>query len=158
VLITAHPCHPGGANDNASGAAAAFETGRVLAALRTSGRWDDRGRSVRVLWMPELTGTHAWLGQDDDRSARTAAGLNLDMVGEDQALCGSTLLIEQPPCFAGSFAEELLRRIRGEAVDWIHSYSGPGHVTLKPMAEVPYSGGSDHVVWMDPPAACRVRC
>jgi hypothetical protein len=78
------------------------------------------------------------------------------MVGQDQAQCGSTFLLEQPPCFAGSFAEELLRRIRGRAVDWVRSYSGPGHYTMTRMAEVPYSGGSDHAVFIDP--AIGVPC
>src|SRR5207249_1333988 len=98
---------------------------------------------------PELTGTHAWLGSEPRRAERTVAALNLDMVGEDQEQCGSTLLIEHPPCFAASFAEELLARIREQAVDWVVSYSGPGHYGMTRMAEVPYSGGSDHVVLID---------
>src|SRR5439155_1242169 len=84
------------------------------------------------------------------RAAQLVAGVNLDMVGESQELCGSTFLIEHPPCFAASFAEELLGRIRAEAVDWVRSYSGPGHYSLVRMAEVPYSGGSDHAVLNDP--------
>jgi hypothetical protein len=71
-------------------------------------------------------------------------------VGEDQSACGSTQLIEHPPCFAASFAEELLVRIRTEALDWVSSYSGPGHVSMTRTAEVPYAGGSDHAVLVDP--------
>lgn len=151
VLVTAHLCHPQpGANDNGSGVAATLETARALAALRASGVFPAEARGVRFLWMPELTGTYAWIGSDPARATRTVAALNLDMVGESQADCGSTLLLEHPPHFAGSFAEELLARIRHAAQDWITSFSGPGHYSMTRMAEVPYSGGSDHAVWLDP--------
>ena len=150
VLVLAHLCHPEpSANDNASGAAAALETARVLAELARRQAWRPR-RGVRFLWVPELTGTYAWLARDPGRAAQLVAGVNLDMIGESQELCGSTFLIEHPPCFAASFAEELLGRIRAEAVDWVRSYSGPGHYSLVRMAEVPYSGGSDHAVLNDP--------
>lgn len=157
VLVTAHLCHPQpGANDNGSGVAAALETARALAALRASGEFGTDSRTVRFLWMPELTGTHAWIGRDPARAARTVAAINLDMVGESQVDCGSTLLLEHPPHFAGSFAEELLARIRHAAQDWVTSFSGPGHYSMARMAEVPYSGGSDHAVWLDP--AIGVPC
>jgi hypothetical protein len=149
ILIAGHLCHPQpSANDNASGAAAVLETARVLAALRGNGVVP--GRSIRFFWMPELTGTHAWIARDSERAGRIVAALNLDMVGQDQERCGSTLLLEHPPCFAASFAEELVGRIREQAVDWIHSYSGAGHYSMTRMAEVPYSGGSDHAALVDP--------
>jgi hypothetical protein len=99
-----------------------------------------------------LTGTYAWLQRriEGRGSAGVGAALNLDMVGEDQEQCGSTLLIERPPHFMGSFAETLLARVREAAPDWVESYSGPGHFSMTRMAEVPFSGGSDHVVLMDP--------
>jgi hypothetical protein len=149
VLVLAHLCHPKpSANDNASGAAAALETARVLGELAHGG-WRPR-RAVRVLWVPELTGTYAWFGRDPERAERIAAAINLDMVGERQDVCGSTLLVEHAPAFTASFGERLLARIRAEAVDWITSYSGPGHYSSVRMAEVPYSGGSDHAVLIDP--------
>ncbi len=155
VLVVSHLCHPQpSANDNASGAAVNLEAARVLRALRGRGE-PAPARAVRFLWVPELTGTYAWLAFGEragrePRGARLVAALNLDMVGEDQEQCGSTLLIEHPPCFAASFAETLLARIREQAVDWVHSYSGPGHYALTRMAEVPYDGGSDHAVFLDP--------
>jgi aminopeptidase YwaD len=157
VLVVSHLCHPRpSANDNASGAAANLETARTLAALRARRELGTLERSVRFLWVPELTGTHAFVAVDGARAARVATALNLDMVGEDQAKCGSTFLLERGPCFAGSFAEELLARIRERAVDWVTSYSGAGHYSLVRMAEIPYGGGSDHAVWVDP--AIGVPC
>jgi len=157
VLILAHLCHPRpSANDNASGAAAALESARALAALRARGALGDWRRGARFLWMPEFTGTAAWFGREAARAGRTVAALNLDMVGESQERCGSTLLLEHPPCFAASFAEELLGRVRARAQDWVTDYSGPGHYSLTRMAEVPYAGGSDHAVLTDP--AVGVPC
>ncbi|MEO5618684.1 MAG: DUF4910 domain-containing protein, partial [Candidatus Eisenbacteria bacterium] len=148
--VTAQLCHPQtSANDNGSGVAAALETARSLAELARRGEWRPR-RGVRFLWMPELTGTHAWLEGAPERAARTLAALNLDMVGENQQACGSTFLLEHPPCFSASFATDLLSRIRAEALDWVDGFSGPGHYSMTRMAEVPYSGGSDHVTWIDP--------
>ena len=157
ILIVSHLCHPRpSANDNASGVAANLETARVLSVLRSRGNCRDRGMSVRFLWVPELTGTFAWLARDAARASATIAALNLDMVGQDQEQCGSTFLLEHPPHFAASFAEELLLRIRREAVDWVPSYAGPGHYSMTRMGEVPYSGGSDHMVFNDP--AVGVPC
>jgi hypothetical protein len=157
VLIVSHLCHPRpSANDNASGVAANLESARVLAALAAGGALPEPRASIRFLWIPELTGTYAWMGAVPDRAAGLIAALNLDMVGEDQEACGSTFLLESPPCFAGSFAEELLAHVRFPAQDWIASYSGPGHYGLARMAEVPYGGGSDHAVFADP--AIGVPC
>ncbi len=157
VLVLAHLCHPRpSANDNASGVAANLETARVLALLRARGELPDTGHGIRFLAMPELTGTHAWLGCDSRRAELTVAAFNLYMAGEDPNPCGRTLAIEHPPCFAASFAEELLGRIREDAVDWVTSYSGPGHYAMTRMAEVPFSGGSDHMVLVDP--AVGVPC
>jgi len=153
VLVTGHLCHPQpGANDNASGAAAVLETARVLAALAAGGDLRAARRTVRFLWMPEFTGTYAWRALRPDHVAATVAAVNLDMVGERQADCGSTFLLEQAPHFLGSFADELLARIRTAAQDWVRDFSGAGHYSLARMAEVPYSGGSDHALWLDPSA------
>lgn len=157
VLVTAHLCHPlPGANDNGSGVAAALEAARALAALDRAGALAGPRRTIRFLWMPEFTGTYAWLGNGPGRAARTIAALNLDMVGESQSDCGSIQLLERAPHFAGSFADELAVRIRHAAQEWVAGFSGPGHYSLVRMAEVPYSGGSDHTVWIDP--AIGVPC
>ncbi len=148
VLVTAHLCHPfPGANDNGSGVAAALESARVLGALARAGSLPGERRTIRWLWMPEFTGTYAWLARRVRTAGETLAALNLDMVGEDQAQCASAQQLELPPHFAASFAEDLLAGIRAEA--WTHD------VPLV-SEEVRYGGGSDHAVWLDP--AVGVPC
>ncbi len=152
VLVTGHLCHPRpGANDNASGVAATLEALRALACCAAVGGLPPRRRTIRALWMPELTGTYAWLGGDGGRAARTLAAINLDMVGEDQEACGSVQLLERAPHFAAGFADELLREVRQFALP-----AADRGAPVTRTADAPYSGGSDHAVWLDP--AVGVPC
>jgi hypothetical protein len=100
--------------------------------------------------MPELTGTYAWLAAHPSRTRAVVAALNLDMVGEDQDRCGSTQLLEHPPCFAASFAEELLAAIRPDAAVRPTGSAAQPPIPGIRMAEVSFAGGSDHVPFVDP--------
>jgi hypothetical protein len=99
-----------------------------------------------------MTGTYAYLVNraNDASLSRTVAGLNLDMVGEDQEQCGSVLLIDSPPEASASFVVSLLERIREELFDQGESFSQRGRFPLLRYATVPFSGGSDHFVFSDP--------
>jgi hypothetical protein len=157
VLVVAHLCHPlPSANDNASGAAAAFEAARTLQALIASNRLPGPRRTIRFLWVPEMTGTFAYLAQHEQELSQFIAGINLDMVGEDQEQTGSSWLIERPPEAAASFAPELLARLRDDLPDMkgmadvAPSHTGLGAYPLYRQAQVPFSGGSDHYILSDP--------
>jgi aminopeptidase YwaD len=157
ILVVAHLCHPQpSANDNASGAAAALEAARTLQALVANGELPPPKRTIRFLWLPEMTGMFAYLAGHEEHLERFIAGINLDMVGEDQDQTGSSWLIERPPDAAASFAPELLGRLREELpalkgmMDVAPSHTGMGAYPLYRQAEVPFSGGSDHYVLSDP--------
>jgi len=157
VLIVAHLCHPSpSANDNASGAAAVLEAARTLQALVRAGQLPPPQRTLRFLWLPEMTGTAAYLSAHEGELSRIVAGVNLDMVGEDQRQTGSSWLIEQPPEAAASFAPELLAILREEMVylkgmaDVSPSHAGVGEFPLYCRAETAFSGGSDHYILSDP--------
>ena len=92
ILLVSHLCHPQpGANDNASGAAALLEAAVTLAQLISRAAAAPR-RGIRFIWPPEMTGTFAWLAAEEAevRRGRWLAGLNLDMVGADQAQTGGS--------------------------------------------------------------------
>jgi aminopeptidase YwaD len=157
VLVVAHLCHPQpSANDNASGAAAALEAARTLQALIAGDELPPPKRTIRFLWLPEMTGMYAYLVGHEEHLERFVAGINLDMVGEDQSQTGSSWLIERPPDAAASFAPELLVHLREEMPalkgmsDVAPSHTGLGAYPLYRQAEVPFSGGSDHYVLSDP--------
>jgi len=151
VIIVAHLCHPRpSANDNASGAATALEVAATLQRLIEKGELERPKRGIRFLLVPEMTGTYAYLSSHEDRIPRMIAGLNLDMVGQNQELCGSSLLLESPPGAAPSFAPFLLERLREEFLREAKSFSQSGGFPLFRYATTPFSGGSDHYILSDP--------
>jgi hypothetical protein len=151
VLITAHLCHPAPfANDNASGAAAAIEAARALNVLIESGALPRPRRGIRFVWMPEMTGTYAYLAAHEADLPRTVAGLNLDMVGEDQEQTGSSWLLIRTSDTLPSFAAPLLEALREGYFGQAHTFNGQGDFPLFRHAVVPFSNGSDHYILGDP--------
>ncbi len=152
LLATAHLCHPQGfANDNASGAAALLETAITLQRLIASGELPQPRRTLIFLWIPEMTGTFAWLSRHEEMIPDIIAGINLDMVGEDQDKTGSVLLIDSPPAAMASFTPALLSRLRDDLVREAVSY----RQVRTPLAlirsqTIPFSGGTDHMITSDP--------
>jgi hypothetical protein len=151
IVLVAHLCHPQpSANDNASGAAALLEAARGLQVLIDQGTLEPPQRTLRFLWVPEMTGTYAYLATVEDRIPRMVAGLNLDMVGQDQEQCGSSLLLEYPPDPMANFTPALLARLREQFIAESKTFGGVGGYPLFRTAEVPFGGGSDHYIFSDP--------
>jgi hypothetical protein len=126
IILTAHLCHPKpGANDNASGSALLAEIVRVLRKFKIN-------REIRALWVPEMYGTISYF---TDHNNDFEFNINLDMVGEDQNITGSTLDVSATPWSLPSFVNELMG---------VH-LENP-HFRVK---EGSYSGGSDHYIFVD---------
>jgi len=82
VVVTAHLCHESaGANDNASGSAAILEVARSLASAIRRQALPRPTRTIRFLWLPEITGSQAYLSRHPEVVARLNAGVHMDMVG-----------------------------------------------------------------------------
>ena len=111
LLLTAHLCHPRpSANDNASGVAALLA---VAAMLRRTA-----GKPVRFVWGPEFVGTAAFM-----QNSNPVIGINVDMAGEEQALCGGPLVIERSPDERPSYVTALAERVAA-LMPGTRSYSG----------------------------------
>jgi Domain of unknown function (DUF4910) len=150
VIVVSHLCHPAPfANDNASGAAAAMEAARTLHRLIESGKLPRPQRAIRFVWMPEMTGMYPYLEARERELGRIVAGLNLDMVGEDQAQTSSVLLIERPSEALPSFAPDLLERLREEFFVQGKDQAQYGYPLFR-HAVASFSGGSDHYILSDP--------
>jgi len=150
--VVAHLCHPRpSANDNASGAGAVMEAARALQALVTAGVLAAPRRTIRFLLVPEMTGTYAYLANDSAAASRTLAAINLDMVGERQDLCGSTLTLERPPrataTFAGDLGAIVLEQLLARGAK---NLAGTASYSRFRYAVTPFSGGSDHYILSDP--------
>jgi len=151
VVVVAHLCHPQpSANDNASGSAALLELARTLQRLIKSGKLPQPQRGIRLLWVPEMTGTYAYLATHEDEIPRMVAGINLDMVGQNQDLCGSVFIIERTPAAMPSFAADLLERMRVGCIDGAQNLAGSSSYPLFRYTATPFSGGSDHYILSDP--------
>ncbi len=151
ILIVAHLCHPSpSANDNASGAAVAMESAIVLSRLVREGVLPIPRRGLLFLLVPEITGTFAYLSSHEELIPKIVAGLNLDMVGENQDLCGSNLLIESPPAPCPTFIPCVLAWLLEEIGAEARAFSGVGRFPLFRWSISPFSGGSDHYVLSDP--------
>ncbi len=147
IILMAHLDHPKpGSNDNASGSAALLDIARGLTALIESERLGRPERTIRFLWVAEMYGTAAWLDAHPEVSRRTAFGINLDMVGTPAQY--SVLQVIKNPASSSS----ILDLVISGAASWVsgldtHEPRG----TSQPMnyRVVPYSGGSDHYMFID---------
>jgi len=148
-----------GANDNYSGCVAILETARTLRKLMDDGKIPPLKRSVRFLFIPEISGTQAYLRKYPEIAARFFAAVNEDMVGEGLIKNQSMMELIQTPASLPSYLNDVMRALyewvgttqrnneRSEAYLPIWSPTG----SRDPFYYVidPYSGGSDHVIFAD---------
>ena len=149
VLIQAHLCHNRpGANDNGSGVAAALGLATALAMLAQQ-RLPRRG--IRFLFGPEFVGTAAYAHDllVTGKRPRPIAAINLDMVGEDQHLCGGPLTLEMPPLHLpsplGALAQHSLSLLPSDS----RTFSGALPACTWATVTSPFVGASDHGVLAD---------
>lgn len=151
ILVTAHLCHPkSSVNDNVSGVACAMEAIRSLNTLIAGGKLKKPSRTIRMVLLPEFTGTYAYLAENEHRLEEIKAGINLDMVGAKQNHeAGAFLIIDTPDAvhsFVGDFSHIMLDLVRKEC-----PLASQGQYTGLFNSEVkPFMLGSDHYILSDP--------
>ncbi len=149
-----------GANDNASGCTAILETARVLKTLVAEGKIPPLKRSVRFLFVPEISGTAAYLKLNPDIRKRTFANINLDMVGEGLIENQSYNRLNQTPWSLPTYLNDVM----ASYYEWMGDSQRDAQETnwrsggvLAPTGSRDpfyflverYSGGSDHDVFVD---------
>jgi aminopeptidase-like protein len=151
VVVVAHICHPQpSANDNASGSGAAMEAARALQRLIATGKFAKPRRSIVFTLVPEMSGTYPYLAENESRIPDMVAALNLDMVGENQNLCGGPLIVERTPESCPSYVNSLMESIYDSVKSEAKNLGGTASYALFKHAVTPFSGGSDHYVYSDP--------
>ena len=151
ILVVAHLCHPrASANDNASGVSCAMEIVRVLKQLQETGQIPALKRGVRMILVPEFSGTYAWLAGHEALLPHIVAGINLDMVGGRQTKgYGPLTICGQPhanPAIVTDAAALCLDEVKKNAPSTCPN-------TLVPMFNSyisAYAGGSDQFILDDP--------
>ncbi len=147
------------ANDNASGSAAVLESARAILDMIERKELPNPRRTIRFFWVPEIFGTYAYISKHLEETEHVLAVVNMDMVGENQDICGSVFRVTQTPDSCPSVLNDILRF----DLDFLLSQAGSSAEDLTdPLAIispfgsrgdwkaqlVPYSGGSDHYVFM----------
>jgi len=151
VFLIAHLCHPKpGANDNASGSGLLIEIARTLVAMIRAGKLSKPKRTIRFIWVPETTGTIALLSNRSDMSRRFIAGVNLDMVGEDQEACKSTLHVGVTPDSLPSYLGDLAIAAVEDSAKELDPLQQIGLPSNFRFVRSPFSAGSDHAEFVDP--------
>ncbi|NLW70507.1 MAG: DUF4910 domain-containing protein [Eubacteriaceae bacterium] len=152
VLITAHLCHPRySANDNASGVSAGMEALKVIKELIDSGELPPLKRGIRLLLVPEFTGTYAYLDKIKEGRKKFMGGFNADMVGARQVEGYGPLTVTDLPMATPSFVCDLAAAVLEEARrDIADMGTGEKLIPMFNSRVAPFSGGSDHQVLSDP--------
>lgn len=151
ILITSHLCHPrSSANDNASGVGASMEAFKALKDLIDAGELPKPKRSLRMIFVPEFTGTYAWLADVGDKVKRIKAGINMDMVGGRQGSGYGPLTLTGVPLSTPTFIMDLAALVLDEVRNEGNSLTKGESVPLFNSTILPFSGGSDHMILSDP--------
>ncbi len=151
IIVIAHICHPEpSANDNASGCGAAIEAARVINKLIKDGELAKPKRSIRFTLVPEMSGTWAYLADREDDISKMVAGINLDMVGEDQDKTGSVLVLHRTPDSLPSYINAVCEAIYEETQREFKSIGGNPWMATFRHAVGDFSSGSDHYIYSDP--------
>ncbi len=150
IFLIAHLCHPKpSANDNASGSGLLLEVARTIKVLIDDGKIERPARTIRFLWVPETSGSVAYLHRHEDSSRRLVAGINLDMVGQDQELCRSTLNLDRTPDSLPSYLNDYVFSLFERSVKEFDASSPFGSTSTFRYATGAFSGGSDHAEFTD---------
>ncbi len=149
ILICGHLCHPTpSANDNGSGSGGMLEMARALKKMVAKGWIDPPKRTIRFLWVPEFYGTIPYIKAHLERTRNTLAVINCDMIGEDLHLTGGMFNIMGTPHSLPSYLNDTVANFTHLVAGLnLTSMNGSKH----PFAYniLPYSGGSDHVIFND---------
>jgi hypothetical protein len=149
-----------GANDDVSGCVAILETARALKKLQDEGKIPSLKRSVRFLFVPEISGTADYIKKYPEIAKRFFADINEDMVGEailknHSYFCLITTPYSLPSYLndaVASFVEWVGKTQRDSLGEW-----GGGIPIISPTgtrdpfytAIDRFSSGSDHIVFVD---------
>ncbi len=154
LVLSAHLDHPKeSANDNASGSAAILDIARTLKQLTDSGRLPKLKRSLRFVWIPEWNGMMPYIDAHPELvgpelGGKFLANLNLDMVGENQELLHSMMILTRTPNSIPSVLNDVVENM-AKMVDGINIRTARGSQSQFNYRVTPYSGGSDHMMFID---------
>ncbi|MBE0592970.1 MAG: DUF4910 domain-containing protein [Gemmatimonadales bacterium] len=154
LVLAAHLDHPKeSANDNASGSAALLDIALTLRRLIDEGRLPQPRRTLRFLWVPEWHGTMAYIDAHPELlgpalGGRVLASINMDMVGENLEMIHSAMITTRTPASIPSALNDVVENM-AQMVDRMDVRTARGSPSRFNHRMTPYSGGSDHMMFID---------
>jgi hypothetical protein len=138
-----------GANDNCSGVGATLEIARTLARLIRAGELPAPRRAIRFLWVPEISGSSAYMFKHPELQDRLVAALNFDMAGADTKATDTYLRLKMTPDSRPSYLNDLvaslLRYVDQTDIRTQQGVNAQFNYRLAPVAAI--TSGSDHSVF-----------
>jgi hypothetical protein len=136
-----------GANDNCTGVATVLEVGRTLAELIERNELERPRRTIRFLWVPEISGSRAFMYANPELQDRLIAAMNYDMPGEDLELTDSYLRMKMTPDSRASYLNDLMGSLL-RYVDQTDIRTQTGNNAPFNYRLVPFISSSDHIVFL----------
>ncbi len=150
IFFVSHLCHPKpSANDNSSGSGLLIEIARTIENLIETGKIERPKRTIRFLWVPEAYGTTAYLHHHEQLAFKLIAGMNLDMVGQNQMLCKSTLNLDKTPDSNPSYINDYIYSLMKSVAEEFDPKTAFGSASTFRYSINSFSGGSDHSEFND---------
>jgi hypothetical protein len=136
-----------GANDNCSGVGTTMEIARTLSRLIRDGVLPRPARTIRFLWVPEISGTRAYLFKHPELADTIIAAMNYDMPGSDLKKTDSYLRMKMTPDSVPSFLNDLITNLL-QFVDQTEIRTQTGNNGPFNYRLVPFIAASDHAVFL----------
>jgi hypothetical protein len=96
-----------GANDDNSGCALTLEIGRAYLKLIADGKLPRPKRTIDFQWLPEISGTNAWLNAHPDKEKAIIGDLNFDMEGIRLTTSRSYWIMQRTPDTFPSYINDI---------------------------------------------------
>ena len=152
-----------GANDDNSGCALTLEIGRAYLKLIAEGKLPRPKRTINFQWVPEISGTNAYLNAHPDKAKNIIGSLNFDMEAIRVSLSRSYWVLQRTPdtypSYLNDVAQSMMEYIADISRERVRFRAG-GYAPTQPV-ESPrgskdafyikidkHYGASDHVTYM----------
>jgi hypothetical protein len=124
-----------------------------LKELIDGGRLPRPKRSFRFIWVPEWYGTMAYIDAHPELTGpelggKFLANMNMDMVGENLELLHSKMIITRTPLSIPSCVNDVVENM-AHTVAGLNVRTPRGSLSQPNIRITPYSGGSDHMMFID---------
>jgi len=96
-----------GANDDNSGCALTLEIGRAYLKLVKEGKLPKPRRTINFQWVPEISGTNAWLAAHTEKQKNIIGDLNFDMEGIRLTASRSYWIMQRTPDTFPSYINDI---------------------------------------------------